>query len=176
MPRRAADFPVTLTTFRLNAWEVQILMIALNGKGGFQSFGRTLQRRVDENGTLHMSDAEVGRVFRYAAYARADGGFEGRCRKVFGRSLSAPFLIQPGLPGLAPEDGTRAMPDATSVPIAAPDPPATPPPPVPARGIVSVAISKRRTPDEHLERTLAARWISRRRGTGDTRLDHPAGG
>ena len=79
-----------------------MLRLPLNGEGGFQHFGRGLQERLGPDGCIELSDAEVGRIFRYAAYAKSDGGFEGRCRKVFGRSLSAPFLVQPGLPGVEP--------------------------------------------------------------------------
>jgi hypothetical protein len=89
------------TTFQLTMAEVKILDIEIVGEGGFQSFGRSLQARLDrDKRTINLTDEEIGRVFRYAAYARTDGGFQGRCRKIFGRALSAPFTQQPGLPGV----------------------------------------------------------------------------
>lgn len=93
------------TVFRLTQAEATILEIPNVGEGGFQTFGRLLQAKFNrDKRTISLTDEEIGRVFRYAAYAETDGGFQGRCRKIFGRVLSAPFTQQPGLPGLGRRD------------------------------------------------------------------------
>jgi hypothetical protein len=73
------------TTFNLNADEVAALMRPLNGGGGFQSFGRSLQRAVKANGEISLTDAQLGRVIRHIRYTT--GGFESRLIDAFGRSL-----------------------------------------------------------------------------------------
>jgi len=84
--------PPAKTTFFLSPKEVRALLLPLNGEGGFQSFGKTLQGLLQEDGSITLTDEQVGRVFRLARYAKGDGGFEGRMRTAFGRSLATPFI------------------------------------------------------------------------------------
>lgn len=60
-------------------------MRPLNGRGGFQSFGRSLQRKLMANGDISLSDEQLGRVIRHIRYTT--GGFESRLIDAFGRSL-----------------------------------------------------------------------------------------
>ncbi|MNT07576.1 hypothetical protein D3C72_1422890 [compost metagenome] len=73
------------TTFNLNAAEQAAIMRPLNGQGGFQSFGRSLQRKLSTNGEIILSDEQLGRVIRHIRYTT--GGFESRLIDAFGRSL-----------------------------------------------------------------------------------------
>lgn len=60
------------------------LMRPLNGSGGFQRFGRKLQSQIVGR-TLTLTDADMGKVIRYAQYDR--GGFEGRLVRALGGQL-----------------------------------------------------------------------------------------
>lgn len=75
------------TTFNLNPAEQAALNRPLNGQGGFQSFGRSLQRALQPNGQIDLTDAQLGRVIRHIRYTT--GGFESRLIDAFGRSLRA---------------------------------------------------------------------------------------
>lgn len=73
-------------TFKLDTAEIAAIDTPINGKGGFQSFGRRLQKKVDrDRGEIAVSDAELGRIIRHIVYD--PGGFEERLRTAFGRSL-----------------------------------------------------------------------------------------
>ncbi|QGP78814.1 hypothetical protein [Sphingobium sp. CAP-1] len=73
-------------TFQLNPAEVAALQTPINGQGGLQSFGRALQRALNPvTGSITLSDAQVGRIIRHLGYG--PGGFEGRLRTAFGRSI-----------------------------------------------------------------------------------------
>jgi hypothetical protein len=79
----------------LRAEEMAVLLKDFPGVGGAQSFFRLLWTKLDrDSGEIGLTDEEVGRIYRYARYARGDGGYEGRLRKAFGRSLAAPFVSE----------------------------------------------------------------------------------
>jgi hypothetical protein len=84
------------TSLKLNAEELAWLALDVgDGDGeGFQKFIVHLRGCVEdyETGVIMLCDADIGRIFRYAAYAEGDGGYEGRFRKIFGRVLTEPFL------------------------------------------------------------------------------------
>lgn len=75
------------TTFTLTAAEQTALNAPLVGQGGFQSFGRSLQRQLKPNGNITLSDAQLGRIVRHLTYGQ--GTFETRLRNAFGRNLKA---------------------------------------------------------------------------------------
>lgn len=74
-------------TVNLNAAERTALMRPLNGQGGFQAFGRSLQGKLQANGDIELTDAQLGRILRHISYR--PGGFEDRLEAAFGRSLRA---------------------------------------------------------------------------------------
>jgi hypothetical protein len=75
---------MTITLTLLPA-EITVLNRPVNGQGGFQTLFRTLQARVQANGTIDLTDAQVGRIVRHISYR--PGGFEDRLDAVFGRSI-----------------------------------------------------------------------------------------
>lgn len=75
------------TTLTLNAAEQTALNAPLAGTGGFQSFGRSLQRLLQSNGKITLTDAQLGRIVRHLTYGQ--GTFETRLRNAFGRNLRA---------------------------------------------------------------------------------------
>jgi hypothetical protein len=84
-----------LNAFVLSEQEMAILTIPFPGPGGAQSLFRQLWRLLDrKTGKISLTDEQVGRIFRYARYAEGDGGYEGRLRNSFGRSLAAPFVSE----------------------------------------------------------------------------------
>ena len=83
------------TELALNTEELAWLALDVGAGdgGGFQSFIIHLRKCVDyETGIISLRDADIGRIFRYVLYADGDGGYEGRLRKIFARTLTAPFL------------------------------------------------------------------------------------
>jgi hypothetical protein len=77
--------------FRLTPAEMAILNRPLNGTGGFQSFGRALQASLGTNGSISLTDAQVGRIIRHIS--NGPGGFEDRLKDAFGRSIREVFAI-----------------------------------------------------------------------------------
>ena len=58
------------------------------GEGGHQSFLRELRSKVDaQTGGITLTDAQLGRVVRYAGYSQ--GGFQNRFKDIFGEQISA---------------------------------------------------------------------------------------
>lgn len=77
---------MTRTTFTLDQSEAAELMKPLNGSGGFQSFGRKLQARLDKGSNdIALTDSELGRIVRHMKYDA--GTFQNRLRDAFGRHL-----------------------------------------------------------------------------------------
>lgn len=75
------------TKLTLTAPEIAVLQRPLNGQGGLQSFGNQLQTLLDpQSGEIELSDAQLGRIIRHMKYG--PGGFEGRLRDAFGRSIA----------------------------------------------------------------------------------------
>jgi hypothetical protein len=80
---------VSYTTLHLDPAEAQALFKPVVGSGGFQNMQRKLNNALTfgaMDASISLSDAELGAVVRHMAYSRS-GGFEGRLRKAFGRSL-----------------------------------------------------------------------------------------
>jgi hypothetical protein len=86
--------PNGTSIFRLNAEEAATVRKPFLGTGGANSFMRHLQQILMPDGTITLTDSEVGRIFRYAAHAGGSGGYESRFRKAFGRHLAAPFVCE----------------------------------------------------------------------------------
>jgi hypothetical protein len=86
-----------VSTFFLNKQETALVKRPMNGKGGFNTFGRHLQRILKASGEITLTDCECGEIMRIARYAMNDGGnggIEGRLRLAFGRHLAAPFVCE----------------------------------------------------------------------------------
>lgn len=56
------------------------------GSGGLQSLQRRLQAQLAEGRTVTFDNAELGQLIRYISQY-GSGGFQGRLRKAFSRSL-----------------------------------------------------------------------------------------
>lgn len=69
----------------LNPAEAAEIARPINGNGGLQSFGRKLQTKIQTNGTIVLSDSEMGKIIRYISYK--PGGFENRLAAAFTRSI-----------------------------------------------------------------------------------------
>lgn len=82
---------VPRTRFVLDQEEMDQINLPFPGQGGAQSFFRNLQGILQEDGTICLTDSEVGRIYRYARDGQ--GGYQGRLRKAFGRHLMEPFIF-----------------------------------------------------------------------------------
>jgi hypothetical protein len=71
---------------RLNAQEVAELQKAVRGAGGYQTLLRQLQPLLKRGGWLTIDDNTLGRIVRSCAYG--SGGFQGRLRRAFRRSIN----------------------------------------------------------------------------------------
>lgn len=76
----------------LNDQEIRVLMRPMLGTGGFNTMVRHLQRIIQPDGKISLTDCEVGEILRIAGYG--SGGVEGRMRVAFGRHLTAPFAAR----------------------------------------------------------------------------------
>lgn len=73
-------------TFHLTAAEMAVLLRPVNGSGGFQSFFRRLQAKLDQvTGQIELTDSEMGRIVRGISYR--PGGFEQRLHDIFARAI-----------------------------------------------------------------------------------------
>jgi len=72
--------------FQLKPAEMDALNQPVNGKGGFQNLTLTLQSQLQSTGSIEIKDAQLGAVLRCIGYT--SGGFEGRFRNAFGRSVA----------------------------------------------------------------------------------------
>ena len=78
----------TQTVFKLTAAEQAEIMKPINGQGGLQSFGRQLQRQLNQQtGEISLTDSQIGRIVRHLTYG--PGGFESRLRDAFARPIKA---------------------------------------------------------------------------------------
>ena len=75
------------TTFTLTAAEQAELQKPANGQGGHQTVMLMLQSKLQPDGTITLTDTELGRVVRYSGYAQ--GGFQNRFKDAFHRSITA---------------------------------------------------------------------------------------
>lgn len=74
--------------FRLLRSEVRELLREVNGIGGNQSLLRRLQARVDEEtGDIDLDDHDLTQIHRNMEHNDGNGGFQGRLKKIFGRTL-----------------------------------------------------------------------------------------
>lgn len=72
-------------TLKLNPAEVGELQKSVSGQGGYQTLLRELQPKISANGSLTVDDELLGRIIRSCKYG--SGGFQGRLRAAFGRSV-----------------------------------------------------------------------------------------
>ena len=84
---------IPLTRMTLRPQEVRAFTLS-PGSGGQQSLAQHLYELIhlslDESGSssIELTDEELGKIVRYmGAYGGGDGGFQGRLRKTFSRSL-----------------------------------------------------------------------------------------
>ena len=83
--RLQANFGIRETTIKLNAEEYKELMIQPKGIGGFQSFIKGLQNRVNrQTKELTLSPDDLKRIYRNKADPKK-GGWQARFSKIFGR-------------------------------------------------------------------------------------------
>ena len=82
--RLQAKFGIGETTIKLNAEEYKELMIQPKGIGGFQSFIKGLQNRVNrQTKVLTLSPDDLKRIYRYKTDPKK-GGWQARFSKIFG--------------------------------------------------------------------------------------------
>jgi hypothetical protein len=80
-------FGIREVTVKLNKREFEELMIPVTGSGGFQSFFRGLQNRINkQTRKLTLSQADLERIYRHKSEPQK-GGFQARLEKIFGRHL-----------------------------------------------------------------------------------------
>jgi hypothetical protein len=63
-----------------------ITQTTIAGRGGLQSLQRKLQDQLSQGSTVRFDNAGLGQLIRYMTQYR-DGGFQGRLRNAFERSL-----------------------------------------------------------------------------------------
>lgn len=73
-------------TFHLTPAEAAALATLAAGSGGFQTLTIELQAQLKANGSITLSDAQVGAIVR-AIGKYSKGGFQSRFRRAFGRSI-----------------------------------------------------------------------------------------
>jgi hypothetical protein len=56
------------------------------GEGGHQALQRRLMEQLDQGPAVTLNDADLGELIRYMTQYKG-GGFQGRLRAAFGRSL-----------------------------------------------------------------------------------------
>ena len=78
---------MTSVTLTLTPAEQSELMKQINGLGGWQTLFAELQALLQANGNITLSDELLGRIVRMAHYTQ--GGYQGRLRKAFGRSVKS---------------------------------------------------------------------------------------
>ena len=76
--------------FSLTSSEVAELQRPINGQGGFQTLFRALQARLQANGDIVLTDAQLGAIVRHIGFR--PGGFETRIDTIFGRSVRAMLI------------------------------------------------------------------------------------
>ena len=72
---------------QLTPAEIAALRRPVRGQGGFQTLFHALQARLHQNGSIELTDAQIGRIVRHISYR--PGGFEDRLELIFGRSIRA---------------------------------------------------------------------------------------
>jgi hypothetical protein len=77
-------------TFRLTPMEVEALHCLPVFASG-RTFGRELQEQLRDDGSITLSDVQLGRICRMAAYEEGNGEFERCIRAAFRRSLAGMF-------------------------------------------------------------------------------------
>jgi hypothetical protein len=82
-----AGFGIREITIKLSKSEFQELMTPITGSGGFQSFFRGLQNRVNkQTRKLTLSQQDLERIYRHKSEPQK-GGWQARLEGVFGRHL-----------------------------------------------------------------------------------------
>jgi hypothetical protein len=80
-------FGIREVTVKLNKDEYKELTVQITGSGGFQSFFRELQNRINKsNRVLTLGPQDLERIYRHKAHPEK-GGWQGRLLKIFGRHL-----------------------------------------------------------------------------------------
>lgn len=74
--------PVTLTTT-----EADLIRQPVEGEGGFQGLMRDLQTRLRPDGTIRLDGKMIRRIREGMSHADGAGGFQGRLRGAFARSI-----------------------------------------------------------------------------------------
>ena len=81
----SVGFGLREVTVKLNQTEYRELTVQIRGAGGFQSFFRGLQNRVNKSTKeLTLSPDDLERICRHKAHPEK-GGWQGRLKKIFGR-------------------------------------------------------------------------------------------
>lgn len=88
MPRMPKPF-----TFTLEPAEIEELMPP-SGQGGHQSLHKRLKDELANGPFVTLDDSEMGELIRYMSQY-GSGGFQGRLRKAFIRSLCAQIGAKP---------------------------------------------------------------------------------
>jgi hypothetical protein len=72
--------PAMVDTIRveLTARDLAMLRKPVAGKGGMQSLLRSLRKRIESDGSLRLTVAEVERIRKYSRQTGGSGGFQGR--------------------------------------------------------------------------------------------------
>lgn len=82
MARKPREFDLELTEDEANELRVPA------GEGGHQQLHEELLLQLEDGNTLKFDDEELGRLLRYMTQYKS-GGFQGRLRRAFERSLKA---------------------------------------------------------------------------------------
>lgn len=83
----SVGFGIREVTIKLNKDEYKELTVQIKGSGGFQSFFRELQNRINKSSrALTLSPEDLERIYRHKAHPER-GGWQSRLLKIFGRHL-----------------------------------------------------------------------------------------
>lgn len=81
----SVGFGLREVNVKLNNAEYKELSVTITGTGGFQSFFRGLQNRINKSTKqLTLSPQDLERICRHKAHPEK-GGWQGRLKKIFGR-------------------------------------------------------------------------------------------
>lgn len=87
LEKKSAGYQVRGVRVVLNTTEMLLLKKKSKGRGGFQSFLRSLSKRAEkESGILYLSNQDIERIQRYSNNY-GSGGYQGQLKQIFGRTL-----------------------------------------------------------------------------------------
>lgn len=87
-------YGVREATIKLTPEQFKTLMLPINGEGGFQTFLRGLQHRVNkQTRELTLSQEDLERIYRAKAFPQK-GGFQGRFEKIFSSQFPEKRLLK----------------------------------------------------------------------------------